>query len=207
MEAAGGIAVDPAGSLRDGIHRHAGSGFPGTAGSQIQSTLGGALDAFVTKVNATGTALVYMTPSWAAVAMTKASGSPWTLQSNAYVTGLTGTPGSGFPGTADSLVQSTYGGGGDAFVTKLNATGSSLVYSTYLGGSGDDREPRGDRRGPRGQCLCHRHTLSPPGSGFPDTAGSQIQRTCRRAATDSSRNSMPAGYRARLFDLSGRQCR
>ena len=40
---------------------------------------------------------------------------------NAYVTGLTSTPGSGFPGTAGSAIQSTYGGGGsDAFVAKIS---------------------------------------------------------------------------------------
>jgi len=53
---------------------------------------------------------------------------------NAYVTGSTLS--TDFP-TADAL-QLVYGGSGDAFVTKLNATGSALVYSTYLGGSNDD---------------------------------------------------------------------
>ena len=66
---------------------------------------------------------------------------------NAYVTGSTQTPGSGFPGTAGSLIQNTsgniqntYGGGDffDAFVTKLNAAGTTLLYSTYLGGSEND---------------------------------------------------------------------
>src|SRR5207244_6269799 len=54
----------------------------------------------------------------------------------AYVTGFTAS--TNFPTTTGAF-QSTFGGGGeDAFVTKLNATGSALVYSTYLGGSGDD---------------------------------------------------------------------
>jgi len=35
-------------------------------------------------------------------------------------------------------VQAKYGGGGDAFVTKLNPTSSALVYSTYLGGNVSD---------------------------------------------------------------------
>jgi len=54
----------------------------------------------------------------------------------AYVTGNTTSP--DFP-TRQAL-QSGYGGGysGDAFVTKLTPSGSALVYSTYLGGSGDD---------------------------------------------------------------------
>jgi len=50
----------------------------------------------------------------------------------AYVTGITGS--TDFP-TTPGARQTTYGGGGsDAFVTKLNAAGSDLVYSTYLGG-------------------------------------------------------------------------
>ncbi|TMH86362.1 MAG: hypothetical protein E6H44_12400, partial [Betaproteobacteria bacterium] len=52
---------------------------------------------------------------------------------NAFVTGETNS--SDFPTTATA----TYGGGSwDAFVTKLDAAGSALVYSTYLGGSGSD---------------------------------------------------------------------
>src|SRR5439155_502127 len=53
---------------------------------------------------------------------------------SAYVTGLAGS--TDFP-TASPL-QAAYGGGGDAFVSKLNAAGSALLYSTYLGGSGED---------------------------------------------------------------------
>ena len=51
--------------------------------------------------------------------------------------------------TTDGAFDRTHGGGGcerdygsppcpDAFVTKLNASGGALVYSTYLGGSGSD---------------------------------------------------------------------
>ena len=55
---------------------------------------------------------------------------------NAYVTGLTQS--TDFP-TTPGAFQTTYGGGEfDAFVTKLNPTGTALVYSTYLGGSGYD---------------------------------------------------------------------
>src|SRR5207302_2065830 len=53
----------------------------------------------------------------------------------AYVVGQTSS--SPFPTTAGTL-QTTYGGGTDAFVTKLKPDGSGLVYSTYLGGSGFD---------------------------------------------------------------------
>ena len=51
---------------------------------------------------------------------------------SAYVTGETGS--TDFPTTAGAA-QTTFAGESDAFVTKLNATGSGLVYSTYLGGS------------------------------------------------------------------------
>jgi hypothetical protein len=55
---------------------------------------------------------------------------------NAYVTGYTlSTDYDVTPGA----FQTTNGGGWDVFVTKLNATGTALVYSTYIGGSGDDR--------------------------------------------------------------------
>ena len=53
---------------------------------------------------------------------------------NAYVTGSTGS--TDFPTTAGAF--QTAPAGGDAFVTKLDATGSALVYSTYLGGGGSD---------------------------------------------------------------------
>ena len=54
---------------------------------------------------------------------------------NAYTTGYCGT--SNFP--TKNPYQGTLAGGGDAFVTKLNPSGSALVYSTYLGGSESDK--------------------------------------------------------------------
>jgi hypothetical protein len=55
---------------------------------------------------------------------------------DAYVVG--GTVSSDFP-TVAAWQPANGGGGEDAFVTKLNASGSALVYSTYLGGSGGDQ--------------------------------------------------------------------
>src|SRR5204863_73483 len=55
---------------------------------------------------------------------------------NAYVTGETGS--TDFPGASSSTIQSSNGGGIDAFVAKINAGGTALAYSTYLGGSGED---------------------------------------------------------------------
>jgi hypothetical protein len=93
---------------------------------------GGGADVFVTKLNATGTALVYSTyiggsdyDGGYAIAV-DGSG-------NAYVTGRTfSTDYDVTPGA----FQTTNGGLADVFVTKLNATGTALVYSTYIGGNG-----------------------------------------------------------------------
>lgn len=102
-----------------------------------QGSFQGGSDVIVTKLNPTGTALVYSTylggsgadrPGAIAIDST----------GNAYVVGTTQS--ADFPTTGGAL-QTILGGGllGDAFVTKLSATGSSAVYSTYLGGSDNDR--------------------------------------------------------------------
>ena len=88
------------------------------------------LDAFVTKLNPTGTALVYST-YLGGVDVDDALGIAVDAAGNAYVTGQTTSH--DFPTTPGAFSR-TSGGGNDAFVTKLNATGSALVYSTYLGG-------------------------------------------------------------------------
>jgi hypothetical protein len=53
---------------------------------------------------------------------------------NIYVTGFTQS--GNFP-TANAT-QPSYGGGQDAFVTRMNAAGTALDFSTFLGGNGDD---------------------------------------------------------------------
>src|SRR5207245_1770584 len=58
---------------------------------------------------------------------------------DAYITGSTGSP--SFPTTPGALQTAFAGGSSDAFVSKLNPTGTALVFSTYLGGSGDDYAP------------------------------------------------------------------
>lgn len=105
--------------------------FPTTSGA-FQTTSGGGNDVFVSKLNPSGTALVYSTylghgPLYiydqTAIAVDSAG--------DAYVTGSTNS--SNFPTTAGAFQPTApYGG---AFVTKLNATGSALIYSTYLHGS------------------------------------------------------------------------
>ncbi len=103
-------------------------------GNPFQSSAAGGGDAFVAKLNAAGTALVYSTYLGGS-GYDEAIGLALDGAGNAYVAGVTHS--TNFP-IANS-VQATNGGGDDAFVAKLNATGSVIVYSTYLGGAGDDR--------------------------------------------------------------------
>src|SRR5207245_2268986 len=56
---------------------------------------------------------------------------------DAYVAGYTNS--SDFPTTPGALRTTFASGGMEGFVTKLNAAGNSLLYSTFLGGTADDR--------------------------------------------------------------------
>ncbi len=109
--------------------------FPVTSPTQpFQSTLSDPSgDAFVTKLNATGSGLIYSTYLGGSF-FDDGYGLAIDTAGNAYVTGLTGSP--NFP--TRNAVQPQYGVNLDAFVTKINATGSDLVYSTFLGGFATD---------------------------------------------------------------------
>ena len=138
-EIGAGIAVDAAGNAY-----LAGStqspDFPTTVGAfKRTGAASNSLEAFVSKLNPTGTALVYSTFiggtdfEWGRSIAIDSSG-------NAYVTGQTKS--SNFPTTANAFDRTfnvdtcprcgidQY----DAFALKLNAAGSGLVYSTFLGG-------------------------------------------------------------------------
>jgi hypothetical protein len=174
-----GIAVDLAGNAYViGSTSTSGSGFPGVAGSSIQSTYGGERsDAFITKLNAAGTAIVYSTYLGGS-GEDRGFGIAVDQAGHAFVTGYTQTPGSGFPGTRRNLIQNTYGGNVDAFVAKLNAAGTAIVFSTYLGGIGNDHGTAVavDRAGN----AYVTGSTETPGSGFPGTSGSPIQSTFSR---------------------------
>jgi hypothetical protein len=101
----------------------------------FQSTFGGVQDAFVTKLNPTGSALVYST-YFGGTGGEIAFGIAIDASGSVHLAGTTGTFNT-LP-TANAI-QCTRNSGQDLFITKFNAAGSALVYSTYLGGSGDDR--------------------------------------------------------------------
>jgi hypothetical protein len=97
----------------------------------LQGTIQGNYDAFVTKLNPAGNAIVYSTYLGGS-GYDRGTGIAVDAAGDAYVTGTTGS--ANFP--TQSPIQSTLRGTFNAFVTKLNPAGSGLVYSTYLGGSG-----------------------------------------------------------------------
>jgi uncharacterized protein (TIGR03437 family) len=103
------------------------------AGSVGSADLGvsGAEDAFVTKLNPSGGRMY--TTFIGGHASDEAHGIAVDVQGSAYVTGSSGSL--DFP--IKNGFQTTTGGSGDAFVVKLDGRGS-MVYSTYLGGSGID---------------------------------------------------------------------
>lgn len=121
------------------------SDFPTTSGA-FDATHNGGWDTFITKLSADGRALVYSTflggreGDYGFSIAVDAAG-------QAYVTGYTLSP--DFPTTAGAfdpicgtdgycnsnpLFDANY----DVFVTKLDAAGRALLYSTYLGGAGQD---------------------------------------------------------------------
>ncbi|MEG4091355.1 DUF7948 domain-containing protein, partial [Microcoleus sp. Pol12B4] len=122
------IAVDSQGNAY--LTGQVDPGYPTTPGS-FQPTIN-AYNTGVTKLNATGNALVYST-FLGGSGNSLGNGIAVDSSGNAYVTGLAGA---GFP--TKNASQPTIGGDIDAFITKVNPTGSDLVYSTYFGGS--DRE-------------------------------------------------------------------
>jgi beta-propeller repeat-containing protein len=167
-----GIAVDTLGNayVAGGT---CSTDFPTTAGA-FQTTYGGGnSNGFVTKLNAVGSGLVYSTylgvSSRSTAIATDAVG-------DAYVTGITNS--TSFPTTAGAF-PTTYGGGGsDGFVTKLNPLGTALVYSTYLGGNGDEGTA-GIAVDTAGNAYVTGDTLS---SNFPTTPGAF--QTVRRGISD-----------------------
>ncbi|MCA1032798.1 SBBP repeat-containing protein [Bacillus timonensis] len=133
-DAANGIAVDSSGNAYiSGITSS--SDFPTV--NAIDPSFNGVFDVFITKINAAGNAIVYSTylggsseESSRDIAVDVAG--------NAYVTGRTNS--SDFP--VVNAIDSCFNGVADAFVTKINALGNAIVYSTFLGGNAFDQGHR-----------------------------------------------------------------
>ena len=142
-EAGQGIAVDGQGAVYV-TGSVTSTDFPTTTGS-YSATLQGSKDAFVTKLNAQGSARLYSTylgGSTGGITGTTGTGIAVDGAGNAFLTG--GTTATDFP--TRNAYQSVLNKGschpplcGDAFVTELNSTGANLLYSTFLGGAFNDQ--------------------------------------------------------------------
>jgi hypothetical protein len=110
------------------------SNFPTTPGANDTTHNGGSGEIFISKLNPSGSKLIYST-------FIGGSGSdyPYGIKvdnlGNAYVTGKTDS--TNFP-TTSGTIQTTKSGSGDAFAIKLNPSGATLIYCTYLGGTALD---------------------------------------------------------------------
>ncbi len=163
-----GIAVDGAGNAYVTGHTNSTEAtFPGTVGPDL--TYDGGVDAFVAKVNAGGTALVY-------AGYIGGSGHDVGVgiavdgSGNAYVTGSTTSTEATFPETVGPDLTSN--GGEDAFVAKVNAAGTALVYAGYIGGSSFDRG-LGIAVDGSGNAYVTGQTFSNEGA-FPETVGPDL---------------------------------
>jgi hypothetical protein len=113
-----------------------------TNGARTKS--GGSVDAFVAKLNGSGNKIVWCTylggsgddRAFGVAVDTSIDPTSGTPKDNVYVTGWTQS--TNFPVTAGAY-QLKLSGGRDAFVTELNSTGTTILYSTYLGGSNYDQ--------------------------------------------------------------------
>jgi len=129
------IAVDDSGNAYvSGLTMSTQTTFPVTVGPDL--THNGWLDAFVAKVDSSGTGLVYCgyiggseVESGAFLAVDKSG--------NAYISGITSSDESTFP-VVDGPDLTYNGGWQDAFVAKVDSSGTALIYCGYIGGAGDD---------------------------------------------------------------------
>jgi hypothetical protein len=127
-------------------------------------------DAFVTKLNPSGTAVLYTTylggsgvDDAAAIAVDAAG--------TAYVTGSTSS--NDFPTTANAFQRGSLGVSSHPFIAKLSPTGAALAYATYLGTKNEIASAFGIAVDEAGQATIAGYTDS---SSFPTTPGA-LQRT------------------------------
>ena len=139
-----GIAVDRDGNAHVcGYTPNTGASddnYPTTEGAYARAYTGGQSDAFLTKLNPTGTAMEFSTLIGGGEG-DRALAVALDSMGHAYITGST-VPTVGnmtdYPATAGAYAESHAGGFNDAFVTKFNAAGTELIYSTLIGGSDDE---------------------------------------------------------------------
>jgi hypothetical protein len=107
--------------------------FPTTPGVIDETPSGAGFDGFITKINSDGTDILYSTVI--GTSYTIIFSCSVDMVGNIYLTGITNT---NYPTTSGAYDESFNGGSTDTFISKLNPTATSLVYSTFVGGDGDD---------------------------------------------------------------------
>lgn len=132
-EHAGAVAVDAAGNMFvvGGTYS---ANYPRI--NAVQSNIGGSQDAFVTKISANGTQMIFSTLLGGSGQFTpeQANGVAIDVNGNAYVVGVTNS--TNFPVTA-GVYQNNFGGVSDAFAARLAPNGA-LNFCTYVGGADFD---------------------------------------------------------------------
>ncbi|MCK6480775.1 MAG: hypothetical protein L6R43_11705 [Planctomycetes bacterium] len=126
--------------------------------SPRQSLLSGTYDAFVAKVQGDGAALLFSTYLGGS-GVEDARGIAVDAEGRPWVAGFTSS--AAFP--LQEPLQASFGGLADAFVAQYAADGSSLLFSTYIGGSADENA-YGIAAGRNGEMLVAGYTSS---TGFP----------------------------------------
>ncbi len=159
------IAVDSAGDAYVTGLTQSGAHFP--LKSPLYATLGGTQDTFVTELNPSGSALVYSTFLGGSLS-DAGTGIALDGNKNAYITGQTNS--NDFP--LKSATQGALGGANDAFVAEINASGSALLFSTYLGGTLNENTNSSGAN------------LAATGSIAVDSAGANIYVAGNTASTD-----------------------
>ncbi len=124
------LAINPDNQVFVSGHTES-TNFPATVGA-LSETLNGVGDAFVAKLNATGSALVYATYLGGESYSESANSIAIDASGAAYVAGYTMSR--QFPVTPGAF-DTSLGPNQKGFVTKLNPAGSGLVYSTFVGGN------------------------------------------------------------------------
>ena len=187
-DSASGIAVDAQGNMYVTGKTYS-TNFPVTPGV-LSQILNGERDAFVSKLSPDGKTLIYSTflggPNWDyghCITVDRAG--------NAFVGGFTHGV---FPVT-DHVVGMTFGGMGDGFVVKLDATASRMIFSTYIGGNSWESVD-GIVLGPDGNIFITGGTHS---TNFPTTDGAY-----NRNGSELQTNYSTDGFVAKLDPSASR---
>ncbi len=141
------------------------SDFPTTPGAYKREHSGN-MDVFITKLRPDGSSLVYSTFLGGSRIDQCRGGMDFDAEGNIYLCGYTDSL--DLPTTEGAIQRTFQGGYGDAFVAKLSADGSALLFSTYLGSSGPDHAFPGLRLHSDGSIIV---TGAAGAADFPTTAG------------------------------------